>query len=276
MSETSDVDTEPSDAGRQLIENLRGVRDRSTLHRVGEGLLLPIRSARLLMQTPRLWLYALAPALINLVIFVMVALGLVWYTPSIVDYFWPQLDTWSAWYGQILWYVVVTLVVVLTFVLSYLVALLVGGIAASPFVDALSEASESMLIEGDQIPRRDESLIRSVVRAVVSSVVVLVSYVLVMVPVLLIHVIPLLGSVAATILGMGVSALFLTLEYTDAPLDRRGHDLREKFELLDQHRALSLGFGLGASLLFGVPVVNVFTIPVVVIGATALAIVLAE
>jgi CysZ protein len=245
-------------------------------YRLGQGMLLPLRSARLLAGAPTLWPFALAPALINVIVFLCVAAVMAWYTPTIVDWIWPRLDAWSAWYWEVLWYAVAAIVVALVFIFSYLTALLIGSIVASPFNDVLSERSETILMARDQVPEREESLVRGAIRAIVSTLVVMGSYLAVMAPIVLLNLIPGVGSVLATVLGTGVSALFLTLEYADAPLDRRGHDLREKFELLDRHRALSFGFGLGASLLFWIPLLNFVTIPVAVVGGTALAIALSE
>jgi CysZ protein len=73
------------------------------------------------------------------------------------------------------------------------------------------------------------------------------------------------------VLGAGVGAFFLTLEFTDLTLARHGYRLRQRLQLLRHHPGLTAGFGLGTSLLLWIPVVNVLCVPIAVVGGTALA-----
>lgn len=80
--------------------------------------------------------------------------------------------------------------------------------------------------------------------------------------------VPGVGAVAASVLGILVSARTLTLELTSGPLEARGPDRRARRGALAGNRALGLGFGIVAHLLLIVPFVAVFAMPTAVVGAT--------
>lgn len=263
-----------------MVDALDQTHGRSTLALVFQGMLLPLRAFRFLIKHPPLWLYVIIPALINIGLFV----GGLWvvfsYAGVILELIWIEPAVEEGWYHWLvtgIWHVLVTLVAVLTVLASYIFMLLVGGIIASPFNDALSRRVEARILPEHQ--RREpasSSMIWETLRAIGSSIFILGSYCVIMVPILFLNLVPVIGQAAATFLGAGISSLFLAMEFTDAPLDRRGHGLRRKFELIEGNRAISLGFGLGSSLLLWIPFLNFLTIPIAAVGGTALGIVLVD
>jgi CysZ protein len=69
-----------------------------------------------------------------------------------------------------------------------------------------------------------------------------------------------------------LTAIFIVgLDYLDVPLSARGLKLREKLALVWRHKSAAAGFGLAGYLLLLIPIVNLFSLPVGVIGATLLA-----
>ena len=60
------------------------------------------------------------------------------------------------------------------------------------------------------------------------------------------------------------------MDYLDVPLSARGLTLREKLNLLWKHKVWAFGFGLAGYLMLFVPVVNLLSLPVGIIGATLL------
>ena len=272
MSDKDDKST------HDLLERLRATKDQPFWRRFLHGLALPLRAGRLLAEQRSLWVFVIAPALINLLLFGGTLYLFLSNVGTIAEWIWvmPEIGHWQDWLLRAIWYVLVTLVAILSIGAAYIFVLLIGGIVASPFNDKLSEHVEAVLLPSGEPAEREESVVWAGVRALGSSIFILGSYVIIMAPILLLNLVPLAGPVAATALGTVVSALFLAMEYTDAPVDRRGNDLKTKFELIEAHRALALGFGLGASLLFWIPFINFLTIPLSVTGGTALGIVLAE
>ncbi len=60
------------------------------------------------------------------------------------------------------------------------------------------------------------------------------------------------------------------MDYLDVPLAARGLSLRAKLNLLWQHKLLVCGFAAAGYVLLYIPVVNILSLPVGVIGATLL------
>lgn len=222
---------------------------------------LPWRGLGLLRRQRRWWPWALAPAAVHLVLFVAAAWGVAAGADAVVAAWWAQPEGGLL---QAAWYAAVAVAVAVGLGLAYVLTLLVGGVLASPFVDALSERAEALLAgaaaEGGS----------GVVRSIVASAAVLGLYVLLLLPVLLLNAVPVLGSLAATALGALLGAFFLALEFAGGVLERRGLGLRARLRLLRRHLALTLGFGLGAALMLWVPFVNLLVLPAVAVGGTAL------
>ncbi len=195
--------------------------------------------------------------------FADVAAAWIWTPPS-------GTTLWSA-VLLALWYGLYLLVIASGLVTAYAITLLISGVAASPFNDALSARTDVLLRDVSPAPEDGRPFWREALRSVRSTAGILALYLALMGPVLLLNVLPGLGSVAATVLGTMVSAFFLTLEFTDITLARYGYRLRQKLRLLRTHLGLTVGFGLSTSLLLWIPLLNVLGIPIAVVGGTALA-----
>lgn len=239
--------------------------------------MLPLRAARLLARHRVLWGPAVAPALIHAVLLVCAIVLVVSYAGSVVAWLWtpPAGTTLTGTLLLALWYSLYGLIVVAALAVAYATTLLVSGIFASPFNDALSARAEALLEPAPTTHESADRLFwREALDALRSSAVILVLYLVVMGLVLLLNVLPVVGSVAATLVGTGVSAFFLALEFTDATLARHGYRLRDTLRRLRAHAGLTIGFGLSTSLLLWIPLVNVLCVPIAVVGGTALALAL--
>lgn len=271
-------DPTQQEADHPLVADLREVRDASFGTRLFHGMTLPFRAVKFLFQHPELWKFVVIPALINISLF---GSALYFLLPSIDTVLnWLQVDAHLSfgpeWFRTGIEYLLTGILGILSVVAAYIFVLLFGGIAASPFNDLLSDRAERILLRREEAESRDEMALWGILRGIGVSIFMLGSYMFFMAWVLLFNLIPGVGPPIATILGTVLSALFLAVEYSDAPIDRRGGGLRRKFEAVEVHRTLSIGFGLGASLMFWIPFLNFLTIPVAVAGGTALGIVLAE
>jgi CysZ protein len=72
-------------------------------------------------------------------------------------------------------------------------------------------------------------------------------------------------------LGLGIWIYLAALDMVDPVLGLWGWRLRAKLRFVSEHRALMTGFGLMATLLLAVPLLNLLILPIGTIGATALA-----
>lgn len=87
---------------------------------------------------------------------------------------------------------------------------------------------------------------------------------------LLLGLIPLVGTALAAVLGAFFGGWFLAVELTGLGFDARGRTLRERRQALRDRRGLTLGFGVATYLLFLVPLGAVIVMPAAVAGATLL------
>ena len=71
-------------------------------------------------------------------------------------------------------------------------------------------------------------------------------------------------------IGVAAAVIFAGLDYLDVTAPARGSTLGRKLAPLWRHKALALGFGLASYCLLLIPLVNLLSLPVGVIGATRL------
>lgn len=265
----------PLTPSHPLLAHVDALRRRGAARRFAGALLLPWRAFGFLAAHRRLWPLVALPALINAVFFVAALVLLVGRVDDLLALWWaqPAADGLLGWLARGLWTVVWLLAAALGVVLSYVAVLLVGGIVASPFNDVLSERTEHALT-GRAVPDPGESVLGGALRAVGSALVITLAYGLLMVPVLLLNLVPVAGSLAAALVGGLLGAFFVALEYADSTFGRYRLPLRARVRRLRADAALALGFGLGTSLLLAVPLLNFVVIPIAVVGGTAVALVL--
>ena len=150
-----------------------------------------------------------------------------------------------------------TVVVIYTFVA---VTLLVGD----PFYERIWRRVEGRL--GD-VPEVAET---GFWKSVLDSIRFLFATIGISVLVLLVGFVPVVGTVAAPILGALFGGWFLALELTTRPFEKRGMRARDRRRALGPNRATTLGFGVAVWLLFLIPFAAVFVMPAAVAGATVL------
>jgi len=251
-----------------LLEDIERCRDLTRPKQVLAGFRLAIGSVRYLMKTPALWPSAAVPAVITTTFFMVCAGSLLYFSGDIFGWIWTKPDSWLVafwWIGRIL-------MTILSVGFGYILAIVFGAIASGPFNDLLSQRVERR-IKGrtELLPDDMKANIQGVIRGGLQSIGNLVALVFIMVPILFLNLIPGVGSIAASVLGLLVSSHFLAFEFMDWSLERRHYGWRDKWNRVFAERPLALGFGLGASLLLWIPIVNFAAMPVAVIGGTVLA-----
>lgn len=262
----------PDAAPHPMVLSLTRARQRAPLGQLWAGMTLRLRAARFLAAHAALWPLVIVPVLINSLLFVGATWFLVSHTGGWLDYFW-QKPLGGGWVDAVLrgaWYLVYSLSLLAGLLLAYGVVLLAGSIVASRFHDALSEKTEQLLLGRVDSAASQGSAPGAILRSLGSSILITLLYALTMALVLAMHLVPGVGTLAAAALGPLVSANFLSLEYCDPILGRRGLRLGEKFQLLGRHPWLTSAFGLGTTFCLWVPLLNFLMMPLAVIAATAL------
>lgn len=258
-----------------FVADLRHARTASSLRQWLNGLALPFRALGFLRRHRSLWPWAAAPAVVGVLLFGAVVTGAVVYADDLLALWWaePAGDGWWTVLLHAAWSLLYVVLLLLGIASAYLVALLLGGVIASPFNDALSVRVEQV-VTGETAPPEEVEMWTGVGRSLLSTLIVTLAYVVCAVPVLALNLLPGLGPIVATVLNTGLAAVFLSLEYADVAFARYGLTWREKLRLLNTHRSLALGFGLSTSALLWLPGINLVVMPVAVTGGTILALAL--
>ena len=227
-----------------------------------------------LLRHRRLLVYVAVPAAVNLLLFA-VFLALAWhFGGDAIDALSADLDGDHPWYlgwvfsvvEAVAWLLLVLLVPILAFVTIYLL----GNLIAAPFNDLLSEKVEAIRLGGADEPFSLGRLLGDVGFTVGQELRRLAFFVVVSLALLLLHLIPVVGSAANLVLGGWFAFLFFSLEYVDLPMARRRHRFSRRLGVVWSNRATSTGFGAAAALFLWVPLLNFVCIPAAVIGGTLL------
>ena len=227
-----------------------------------------------------LWPIAAAPLVVSLLAFgVAAALFL-----SLLDPLTAELQSWlhvsapESWLGwvwvgplrSLSWLVRWTLVATFA-ALVYLSFTLVGGILASPFLEALSRRVERLRTGGvvEEHSGSVAAALRSAARIAIEEAKRVALFVALQATLLLLGLVPGLQLVtipAALLLG----ALFLPLDYAGYILDRRALRLRLRIRWALRNASAVGSFGAAAFLTYALPLVNFLALPWLVVAATLL------
>jgi CysZ protein len=137
----------------------------------------------------------------------------------------------------------------------------IASLISSPFNDWLAESTETAIKVRDPIKSSFVRLVRVFFLDLRKTIVTLTLSI--------IFTIGLLLPIAGLVFFLGI-ALLNTLTFVTYPQSRREHGLRDSVRWIFQNLGLSLGFGVFTTVLFGIPVINLFALPIAVVGGTML------
>ncbi len=180
------------------------------------------------------------------------------------------IDTLVAdWPGWIAWVLRGILVVTLFIGLGYLLVRF-GVVLGSPFYSRLSEVLEErlrgvMLTAPQMTPAH---IVRDLGGALLFEIKKLLLTVTIGLPALLLNVLPGIGSVLATIIGIALGVTIACLDFFDPPLERRRLAFRAKLGFIGRHLPASAGFGLICLGLVSIPLLNLLAVPICITAGT--------
>jgi CysZ protein len=220
------------------------------------------------------------PILVNFVIGIILYGGLLFFGWESVDYLSVSLSHWldslianlPAWLGfldyliiGIGWLLRLLLVVALFLLTGFLLAQF-GVLLGAPWYGQLSEQLEKQ--RTGQVSIVEVGIVRDIGRAILYELKKLVLAVGVALPLLLLNLVPGIGTLAATVGGIILAATFVCLDFLDAPLERRRLRFREKLRILFRSLPASASFGLVCLGLVSIPLLNLVTVPLCVASGT--------
>jgi uncharacterized protein involved in cysteine biosynthesis len=210
--------------------------------------------ALFLFRNPRLWTVALSPLIVAAGLLVVgVFSGAFWAGRIEQALFGSAFKSIPSWLS----FVVVSGLWAGSLAAGAIIALAIAFALVGPLFEKLSQRVEE--ISGRTV-RGGKGLRWEIVQSLKTA-----GYFALGAPVaILLGLIPFLGP----LLALGFTGHRVAFQNTDAVLLRRGMDFLERHAFHRRFRAETLGFGVGAVLLF--PLMNVLAVPIFVVGATRL------
>ncbi|MCA1988592.1 MAG: EI24 domain-containing protein [Desulfarculus sp.] len=231
------------------------------------GLGAPVKALGFLWAHKRLLPLAGVPFLINLGLFALIF----WFSYSRFDA-WVQgfLPLAEGWWWVLLYYLLAVLVVLLLLVVQVYLFALVGSVVAAPFLELLTRRVEEAAAPAAAAHWASAGFFREIMRVAGQALKKLMLYLLAMGLLLVLNLLPGLGAVLYAVLAFLTTCFFLTLEFVDYPLDRRGQSLSAKLAYVRRLGLRGLGFGAAVFVLGLVPVANLAFLPLSAVGGTLL------
>jgi CysZ protein len=231
------------------------------------GFVAPLHGWRFLWTHRRLLPLALAPFLISLGLFAL----FMWLGFS-------RLGAWArsflpldqGWWWVLLYYLLAVLLALLLWALQVYVLAMVGGVLASPFLEALTRRVEALVTPQAPQGWAQASWLADLIRVAGQAFTRLMLYAGVMLLLLSLNLLPVLGSLLYALLALAVTCWFLAWEFLDYPLDRRGYSLRRKLGYLRGLGLRGFCFGAAVCLLGLAPLINLLLLPLAAVGGTLL------
>lgn len=231
------------------------------------GIAYVFTGLRTLFAHRSLWGYCIVSAL---VMAVLLATALTFTLGRVDDWLgaiWARPDA-AIW--AILWYLAAIGVALAVSYLALVASVAVAGIVLAPLHDRLSEKVERLVA-----PRPDEkfdaaTFVRDVGTGMAHTVLNLVLFVAIGIPVILLNLVPGIGSLISAALGAVFTGFMLAMEMSDYALSQRRLNWRAKWGVIRRRPWLFLGFGLTLAALLWIPFAGAITVPAAVISGTLL------
>jgi uncharacterized protein involved in cysteine biosynthesis len=212
------------------------------------GFLAPFRGA-FYVSRQRLWRYLMVPIVLNLAL----AVGALWAAAL----YWHQELSQNLTSSPVLGWIFLVVATTLGGVVLFIALQPVLG---AVFNDRLSEKVE--IKERGSAP--SAPFFTSTGRALVHGLLKLLFYVIALTLGLVLTAVTGFGG----LIGLGLGMIFLAYDGFDYPLARRGLGFGAKWGYLVRHPGLTLGYGLGATVLYLVPLAFIVAPPFAAVGAT--------
>ncbi|HEY0194369.1 MAG TPA: EI24 domain-containing protein [Kofleriaceae bacterium] len=226
------------------------------------------RGLAALRAHPRCWKYLIAPAVITAVLIVAIALGAQHASAPVESWLTLHLPRWLA---GLTGGVMRLFIVVLVLVGSFVVFVPLAGLITGPFAEKLSDHLEVALTGRRSPPFRFGEFLHGVARAIGHGLRRVLASLAALVVIAIVGCVPVIGTIAALVATLWLTAHGAAYDCYDAVLGRRAYGYREKLRYLARHRGRTMGLGGSVALLLLVPVVNLFVLGVGAAGATVAA-----
>jgi uncharacterized protein involved in cysteine biosynthesis len=229
------------------------------------GFSYTLKGISFIFVNPEISKYIIFQFLINAVTFIItLSITFVFYTRWLSNL---VLDK-TVWFTVILYYLSLFFGTFLLILINIFIASILGGIIGGGLNTKLSEKTED-IIKGSSLSN-DTGFIKGLSRDIgyeIKSLFLILGVYIILVPVTFI---PVLGPFIYLLLSFLYSLFAICFKFWDYPLERRLCDFRTKISFIVKSGSYFLGFGLAASLLLMIPIVNFLIPSVCIISGTLL------
>lgn len=235
------------------------------MHQLAIGFRDVGRGLGVLRAHPSLWKWLIAPAIISLVLLVAAIAGIVHAVDPLVGWLSGHLPSWLSVVAGAIFEL---LVIALLGTAGLLLFTTMAGLVAGPFCEMLSEHVESVLTGRPSPPFSLRELVRGALLGVLHAIRRLIATLIGVVIVFVVGFVPVVGTIAAVVLGAWLAGTAAAYDCYDAVLARRSMAYRDKLAYLAHHRGRTLGLGLAVAGMLLVPGVNLVALGIGAAGAT--------
>lgn len=230
------------------------------LTRFLRGAACPFRAIRLIFSSGKVFLLALVPFVLCLVIYLGVFMAVLFLADNVAD----LIVEPGAWWRTVVRTALIVALPVAFLVLAVFTYTLACFVVAGPLYDWLSAAVEKKLTGSvEEEPFSVKNMLVDLVRSVAYAVVILLAALCVLL-------FGLLFVPVTTVLALMGSAVLLALEYLDYPMGRRRMTLGERARFARRYGWELLGLGLPLLLGLVIPFVGAAFLPIGVVAGTLL------
>jgi CysZ protein len=223
------------------------------------------RGLAVLRAHPALWKWIIAPAIVSLLLLAAAVVGVVWAVGPVVGWATGHLPGWLAGaMGRIL----TVLLVAALAAAALLLFTAVAGMITGPFNEQLSEHVEAELTGRPPSPFSWREFVHGAAVSVVHGVRRLAAALVGLAIVFAVGFVPVIGTIAAVVLGAWLAGTAAAYDCYDAVFGRRAMAYGDKLAYLARHRGRTLGLGLAVSGMLLVPGLNLIALGVGSAGAT--------
>lgn len=230
------------------------------------GFTLPLRSLRLILSKRVLLIWSLVPIALTLALSIW---GVTWMKAKLVVIGMGWLESFGFAPESLTVRAAMFLLQVVLFVLAAVSFSLIAGVLASPVNDFLAESTEEHCETSLPTLPSESRTLRWRLRAVWIDVVKTCFIAGIQIFLILI------GVLAFWVPGLNMIPFLaafwlLTYQFVGYPQTRRGQGFIASLPFLYRHFSACLGFGMVNGILFAVPLLSAFVLPLAVVGGTLL------
>ena len=221
------------------------------MYHIGWGMRFFFSGLGMIFRHPALLGLSLVPIAVTVVLLVGLALGAAWAFGQLIG---GEFDNDFRALAQ-------AAIFVLALLAGYFFYLPLARVLLAPFAEALSRKTHS--ITTGEPYRSNQKWSRAIWEGVkLAALHVLIGLVAIIIG----FAFPPIG----VPVGIAIAVFVCGLDFFDVPLAARGLRLGEKLRVIFSNKSLAIGFGIAAYLMLLIPLVNLLSLPVGVIGATLL------